>query len=599
MLKLGEKIISDIYLGDKKIAKVLLGNKLVYQSGQPIFLEYIEFDGASWIATEIKPIFGDELEITAQIGEAVAGKNYVLFGTGTSSIQFTGLIETNRVFNRYFGSTAGRSTGQDSSKIFHTYLFKNDGSVYQNGKLITSPFTVTEATVNSNLTIGTRGYDTEYWLGNISSVKLISAVGAVKLDLRPCIDPKGVVCFYDMVSKKYFYNKGTGTLTAGNVIKFVDYIVFDGNSYIDTGYKPNSNSSVSVTYNPHYNSVFSCIFGTQDSTDTNRFYALISSTLYRLQVNSCKSSTAYFGISENGLVTNSNGTFTSKQQKVELKIDNYNKQIAIKSDELTKTYNTEQYSSTHHTPECNYSMLLGDRSSGGVPSTSNKFKGEIYGFEIRESGELIQDLKPCVVNGEACFYDTVTGKIFTNAGTGTLKANPRFVTSILFDGNSYIDTGIAHQTCIVECDIRFENTGTRQLMGFGTSTAQYWGAGATGTFDYVNNTDATVKNNLVIQFNTDNPTAPTKIMFLNGTQIGGVSTGSSISNYTYIIGAAGTNVKSYYMTGEVWGNKFTANGVVIQDLRPYVDADGVACFKDVVTGNLFYNQGTGTLGYTE
>ena len=36
MLKLGEKIISDIYLGDKKIAKVFLGDKLVYQANKPI-----------------------------------------------------------------------------------------------------------------------------------------------------------------------------------------------------------------------------------------------------------------------------------------------------------------------------------------------------------------------------------------------------------------------------------------------------------------------------------------------------------------------------------------------------------------------------------
>lgn len=45
MLKLGEKIISDIYLGDKKIAKVFWGDKLVYQANKPIFLDYISFDG--------------------------------------------------------------------------------------------------------------------------------------------------------------------------------------------------------------------------------------------------------------------------------------------------------------------------------------------------------------------------------------------------------------------------------------------------------------------------------------------------------------------------------------------------------------------------
>ena len=369
---------------------MFLGEKLVYQAGKPIFLDYVIFDGNSWIDTGIKPIFGDELEITAQIGEAVAGQNYVLFGTGTSSIQFTGLIESKRVFNRYFGTTAGRSTNADTTATYHTYLFKNDGSVYQNGKLITSPFTVTEATVNSNLTIGTRGYATEYWLGNIYNAKLLSADGTVKLDLRPCIDPNGTVCFYDTVTNKYFYNQGTGTL----------------------------------------------------------------------------------------------------------------------------------------------------------------------------------------------------------------KASGRFVKSILFDGASYIDTGIAHQTCIIECDIRFENTGTRQLMGFGTGSGQYWGAGTTGIFDYMSGTNALDRTLVVIDFNAEQINYT---IYADGKSRTSAN-GSYLSSLTYRIGAGptGASSNSYWCTCEIWGNKFTnADGELIQDLRPYVDENGVACFKDVVTGNLFYNKGTGTLGYTE
>ena len=387
MLKLGEKIINQIYLGDKKIAKVFLGDNLVYQSGQPILLDYIKFDGNSWIDTEIKPIFGDELEITAQIGEAVAGKNYVLFGTGTSSIQFTGLIESNRVFNRYFGTTAGRSTGQDSSKIFHTYLFKNDGSVYQNGKLITSPFTVTEATVNSNLTIGTRGYVNEGWLGNISNAKLLSADGAVKLDL-----------------------------------------------------------------------------------------------------------------------------------------------------------------------------------------------------------------KPCIVNGVAGFYDMVTGKIFTNAGTGTLKASGRFVTSILFDGASWIDTGVKYQTCTVKTETKFSLTGTRQLMGFsGASPIHYWGCNTSGYLDPLTSVSGLEFKEIEVAYNKDN--ADNKTLTLTADGKSAVKTGKMDTTNSYLIGCL--NTSSYFAQCEVKYNEIYVNGELIQDLRPYVDENGKIYFKDLVTGDLFYNKGTGTLGYTE
>lgn len=239
--------------------------------------------------------------------------------------------------------------------------------------------------------------------------------GELAQDLRPYIDSDGVVCFKDVVTDTLFYNKGTGTL-GYTEFETVEYVEFDGTKYIDTGHKPNSNSCVSVEYYPYYNRVFACIFGTQDNTNVNRFYGLISSTLYRLQVNSCKSSTAYFGISENKLVANGNGTFASKQQKVTLTIDNYNKQIKVESDELTNTYNTEVYSTTHHTPACSYSMLLGDRSTAGAPS-SNKFKGQIHSCRIHESGKLVRDMIPVKrSDGTVCMYDKVENKYYELKG---------------------------------------------------------------------------------------------------------------------------------------------------------------------------------------
>ena len=177
------------------------------------------------------------------------------------------------------------------------------------------------------------------------------------------------------------------------------------------------------------------------------------------------------------------------------------------------------------------------------------------------------------------------------------KAGGRFVKSILFDGASYIDTGIVHQTCTIECDIRFEETGTRQLMGFGTGSGQYWGASATGIFDYMSGTNALDRTLVVIDFNAEEFKYT---IYADGKSRTSAS-GNALSSLTYRIGAGPTGVSSnsYWCTCEVWGNKFTANSVAIQDLRPYVDENGEACFKDVVTNTLFYNQGTGTLGYTE
>ena len=250
---------------------------------------------------------------------------------------------------------------------------------------------------------------------------------------------------------------------------------------------------------------------------------------------------------------------------------------------------------------CQYNLWLGDRNSAGSPS-SNKFKGEIYGCQIHEKGVLVQDLKPCVVNGVVGFYDMVTGKFFTNAGTGELKPSARFVSSILFDGASYINTGIAHQTCDVECTIRFEETGTRQLMGFGSSSAQYWGKPANSVIvEGVSGSNCTDKTDVVLNFNTDEAGVVKITRSADGKTVVG-SNGASISNMPYIIGGlplrSATDI-GYWCTCEVWSNKIYVAGKLVQDLRPYVDSDGVACFKDIVGGGIFYNKGTGTLTYTE
>lgn len=168
-----------------------------------------------------------------------------------------------------------------------------------------------------------------------------------------------------------------------------------------------------------------------------------------------------------------------------------------------------------------------------------------------------------------------------------------FVEYIEFDGNSWIDTGITHQTCTMICDIVFENNGTRQLMGFATSTAQYWGCAANGIFDGIGNTDATVRTNVTLDFVVNSSTSTS--LTLSGIGKTYTVNGSSVSNRTYTIGALGNSSTKYAMVGKVWGNKIYIDGELVQDLRPYVTSGGVACFKDVVSGQLFTNRGTGTL----
>lgn len=376
------------------------------------------------------------------------------------------------------------------------------------------------------------------------------------------------------ISKAYLGEKLV--YQAGKLV-FLDCIITDGNSYIDTEYCPNENTYIeyaceltALPTNP-----FQGVFGSRKDTGSYEYIIFARNTGYfRLD----------FGRYEEPVPTYKYAVDTKFVFKAGLG------EIYI-NDELVKSYNPK-------TGQSPYSMYLGNFNQVNAPY-ANGTAQKIYPCQIYENNVLVRDFKPCIApNGQVAMYDEVNKKYHYNQGTGELKAGGRFVTSILFDGACVIDTGIAHQTCDVECDIRFAETGTRQLMGFGSGTGQFWGAGATGIFDYMANTNALDRTLVTINANATDITITTNAD--GATRTG--SKGSTLSSLKYRIGACptGSSSNGYWCTCEIWSNKIIdEDGTVIQDLRPYVDENGVACFKDVVTGVLFYNLGTGTLGYTE
>ena len=62
-------------------------------------------------------------------------------------------------------------------------------------------------------------------------------------------------------------------------------------------------------------------------------------------------------------------------------------------------------------------VYLGARNKNGT-AASDHFAIRIYSFSMVKGGTLIRDLVPAKDNGEACLYDTVSGRFFKNAGSG-------------------------------------------------------------------------------------------------------------------------------------------------------------------------------------
>lgn len=231
MLKLGNKTINKLYLGNKAISKAYFGNKLVFQSNKPTFLDYIESDGRQYLIIPYRVNNKTRLFIRysqtaggSQIASAIIGV------TSSPSIDQANygllrLLDGSNNFNRvgWGDSTIGSTKNITGYKGFGTWheVFFDLNNIYIDGNLV-----ATSATPTTN--VWSAEYDLGIFARNGSSVTMptpakVSAVWAKEnedyvLDLRPCLDPSGVACMYDMVSKQYFYNQGTGTFTAGNML---------------------------------------------------------------------------------------------------------------------------------------------------------------------------------------------------------------------------------------------------------------------------------------------------------------------------------------------------------------------------------------------
>lgn len=198
----------------------------------------------------------------------------------------------------------------------------------------------------------------------------------------------------------------------------VKYLESTGTQYIDTNYKPNSNTKIELEYMPAANySTFMNIYGTQDSSSSERFYSLVSGTPYYLQVNfSNNSNPSVWGFNKNGtLNTNGNGTFSNILQRVKLSVDKSS--VKIESPEYSNTYNMTSYSTWGNRVNCNYNLVLFARNTGGV--VSNNFNGKIYYFKIYDNGNLVRYYIPVIdKDGVACLYDKVEDKFYYNKGSG-------------------------------------------------------------------------------------------------------------------------------------------------------------------------------------
>lgn len=278
-------------------------------------------------------------------------------------------------------------------------------------------------------------------------------------DLRPCLDTKGVPCMYDEVSKKYFYNKGTGTFkykkklrdfqpvldsnnipclldkiknkfyynksgevfkTKEKIVKKLPFIKTDGASYINTKLKPTDITGGTV----------------EIKCDTLAF----STTKF--------TAIAVFGCGS-GTVTGDSNTFGLK--------NHYNRQLTgFESTETTKDGDLAIYKGIRVNATRESEIYVGaiNGRNGAYYGDSSSKGFRIFYFKIWNSeGALIQHLIPAIdENNNIGMYDEVTKTFFLNQGIGTFgyeidelevqDKNYMEIEYIESNGTQYIDTGV-------------------------------------------------------------------------------------------------------------------------------------------------------------
>lgn len=172
--------------------------------------QYLQDTGEQWIDTMITPIFGDE--IVAVVGSNLSLGDFRPLGSGSFNQIAITLLSSYKssIYYKYFQNVSDAMYTSNSffRNDFALKTIKLDSSgLYIDGKYlngISSDFLDTDTTMylfrNGNKISET---------SRISNFSIVRN-GERMIELISAIDPSGVPCMYDLISRQPFYNQGTG-----------------------------------------------------------------------------------------------------------------------------------------------------------------------------------------------------------------------------------------------------------------------------------------------------------------------------------------------------------------------------------------------------
>ena len=448
------------------------GTDLTYDKNCDVpdaFIDYVESFGNSYIDTKVIGRSGTAAKMEMAFMESAdqaflearKGGNgrFYLFHNYTSKRWLYG-------YGGYhsFGSyELGRKYYVDSSLAVGSQVIK----VGENGPDGTTTTLVNATDSNTvdtelNMYLFKCNYDGSAQYGSKAKVYWLQIFqnGEMVRDFRPCLK-YGEAALYDDVSKTIFYPEGdplgydNSVAANADEVVYVDYIEADGFTHLDTQVAASSPTRATGTFSwtqmrttdqekqyrdDDHHSYLAC--GCYNSSsDANRFY-LIDQTAQKPWIGYGNNTRSFGSAYVAGTKYDFDVSFAAGTQSFSL------------APEGGATVTTSFTLSGDASGQGNLYLFACNDAKNKKPIYRSAAR--CYGLTIYQGSETpVRNFRPCVKDGQAALYDTVSGRIFypvpaitAEGNTGAIKEESAlspvdaYLEYVETDGTQYVDTGV-------------------------------------------------------------------------------------------------------------------------------------------------------------
>ena len=357
----------------------------------------------------------------------------------------------------------------------------------------------------------------------------------------------------------------------------VEWIQSSGTQYIDTGFKPNQETKMSLKM-AFLGAAGENVAGTRNSSNdtTNRFGIVTFGSASKIGA-------MFRGTATQGIPVDT-ATHSYTLSKSGLTVDGVSYGGADSG-----------------TFACTYPVILCGWNNGSNGIAPNKSR--IVSCDIYAGGVLARQFVPCKnPDGTVGLYDLVGGEFYTTPLAEEPVALPSGYTQLEYlqsTGTQYIDTGFkpnqdTRVVCKTVCQV---SSAANWVYGARTSSSsnQYTFLGASaGTYA---SGFATAAVNFPSSLNTTNPIVVDKNKTVT-TINGGNATTNTAATFTAPVNlalfAVNTNGTIRYGKVKLYYVQIYDNGTLIRNMVPVKNSSGTLGMYDIVNGVFYTNAGTGT-----